>query len=183
MKKPENPTKSRERKPKSLRVGENKKFTVMINWINTKFGLSLSESDLSNVKDFSLIWSIFDRHVCNSGFSITRIEQKYSNMKFDSKEMEFFFDYFKRRYINDIGITNSLFDKLRLRRNDRPQFVQDVMLGKITDLNSKVLAITIIIYRYRNNFFHGLKDYSTIDKQDKNFEVANEFLKTIINKF
>ena len=155
----------------------------MINWINSKFGLTLSEYDLINVKNFSLIWNIFDRHVCNSSFSIARIEQKYSKIVFDSKEMEIFFEYFQKRYINDIGFTNNLFDKLMLRRNDRPQFVQDVLLGRITDLNSKVLVITIIIYRYRNNFFHGLKDYSKIDKQDKNFEIANEFLKTIINKF
>ena len=136
----------------------------MINWLKNKFGLSLTESDISNLKDFSLIWNVFDRHVCNSMFSITRIEQKYSKMKFDSKEMEIFFEYFQKRYINDISLKNSLFNKLRLRRNDRPEFVQDVILGKITDLNSKVLAITIIIYRYRNNFFHGLKDYSSIDK-------------------
>jgi len=154
----------------------------MINWINTKFGLSLSESDLSNVKDFSLIWSIFDRHVCNSGFSITRIEQKYSYMKFDSKEMETFLDYFKKRYIEN-GVTNERFNKLRLRPNDRSKFVSDILLEGDYNPGNIALAITIIIYRYRNNFFHGLKEFRNIDKQDKNFEVANEFLKTIINKF
>jgi hypothetical protein len=39
-----------------------------------------------------------------------------------------------------------------------------------------ILAISIIIYRYRNNLFHGIKDIPKIDAQIENFKNANSFL-------
>ena len=154
----------------------------MTEWINNKFELDLSENDLVNVKNFSLIWNVYDNLVCQSEFSIARIEQEYSGKTFNADEIQPFFEYFKNRYI-DNGSTNERFNYLRFRRNDREQFVRDVLLENITNTNSKVLAISIIIYRYRNNLFHGLKDFRFIDQQDVNFENANRFLMTIMNYF
>ncbi|EXZ17289.1 hypothetical protein M067_4342 [Bacteroides fragilis str. J-143-4] len=37
-----------------------------------------------------------------------------------------------------------------------------------------------IIYRYRNNLFHGIKDVTTINYQKDNFIYANKMLKLFI---
>ena len=42
----------------------------MTDWINNKFGLQLSNDGLMNVKDFSLIWNIYDNLIFQSNFSI-----------------------------------------------------------------------------------------------------------------
>jgi hypothetical protein len=47
----------------------------MINWINQKFGIHLDANDLESIKDFALIWNIFERFVCNNNFSIAAVEQ------------------------------------------------------------------------------------------------------------
>lgn len=154
----------------------------MIDWINNKFGLDLSEDEISNVRDFSLTWNIYDNLVCQSDFSIARIEQAYSNKVFSENEIRPFFEYFKNRYIENNN-TNERFHYLRFRRNDREEFVRNVLLENITDLKSKVLAISIIVYRFRNNLFHGLKDFRFIEQQEINFDNANSFLRIIMNQF
>jgi len=154
----------------------------MIEWINNKFGLNLVEDEIKNVRDFSLTWNIFDNLVCQSEFSIRRIEVEYSIIDFTNEEIQPYFEYFRNRYVAE-NVINERFNYLRFRSNDREEFVRDVLLGNILDIKSKVLAITIIIYRFRNNLFHGLKDFRFINQQEKNFDNANNYLRIIINKF
>ena len=154
----------------------------MTEWINNRFGLQLSDDDLRNVKNFSLIWNIYENIVFQSNFSIACAEQKYANRIFNIDEIQPTFEYFKNRYISN-GATNGRFNQLRFRANDRKDFVHDVLLENITDNSNKILAITIIIYRFRNNLFHGLKDYRVIDQQDENFKNANKFIIIIMNNF
>lgn len=70
---------------------------------------------------------------------------------------------------------------LRLRgETDKQPLVEDVLLGKQTAEDAQIEAIIIIIGRYRNNLFHGLKEISSIDLQKENFDIANEFLMTVL---
>jgi len=154
----------------------------MTNWINNKFGLQLSEEDLTSVKDFTLMWNIYDNLIFQSNFTIANAENEYQNVDFEDNELEEIFNYFKNRYI-DNGETKDRFDNLNFRPNDRGEFVRDVLLENDQEVENKALAITIIIYRFRNNLFHGLKDFRVIDEQKDNFDNANRFLKIVINKF
>lgn len=154
----------------------------MTNWINNKFGLQLSEEDLTNVKNFALMWNIYDNLIFQSNFTISNAENEYQNVDFEDNELEEIFNYFKNRYI-DNGETNHRFDNLNFRPNDRREFVRDVLLENVQEARNKALAVTIIIYRFRNNLFHGLKDFRVIDEQNDNFDNANQFLKIVINKF
>ena len=51
------------------------------------------------------------------------------------------------------------------------------MQGSKTD---KLLSILLIICRYRNNLFHGIKSPTVLDKFNREFSAINEFLKAII---
>ncbi len=154
----------------------------MTDWINNKFGLQLSNNDLTNVKDFSLIWNIYDNLVFESSFSIENAENIYQEIEIGENEINEILEYFKSRYVKN-GETNHRFNHLNFRTNDRMEFVRDVLSGNINDIKNKALAITIIVYRFRNNLFHGIKDFRIIDQQNDNFHNANQFLQIMINKF
>lgn len=154
----------------------------MREWINDRFGTNFSEVDLSSVKDFSLIWNVFENVVCQNNFSIARTEEVIKNSLIDSTEFNSYLEYFKNRYVSNGTFTNR-FQYLHFRNNDRRNLVEDILLGNNTKNNDIILALLIIVYRYRNNLFHGIKRIQEIDKQRENFENANGVLKTLLNHF
>ena len=154
----------------------------MTRWINNRYGIQLKENDLKSVRDFSLIWNIFEGTVCNNSFSITRVEQAIRNRDFSLDEFAPILDYFRDRYVSN-NQTNQRFEQLHFRENDRKDFVADVLLGNHTGTKQIILALVIIVYRFRNNLFHGLKDVRFIGEQESNFDNANRVLTTILNHF
>ncbi len=154
----------------------------MINWINQRFGIQLNAVDLESIKDFALIWNIFERFVCNNNFGIARVQQANAQKQLLIADFQPQLDYFKNRYTEN-GQTNNRFDNLHFRPNDRENFVRQVLLSNNNSVQDIVLAITIIVYRFRNNLFHGIKDIQVIHEQRVNFEHANSFLKALLSYY
>lgn len=143
-------------------------------WINNRFGIAMNELGLAAIKDFFLIWNVFDR-VCDNNFSFAEVQQQIAERHFNADSFIHYLHYFQNRYINT-GRTNERVEPLYFRPNDRLDFVRQVLLGELADINYILLTIVIIVYRLRNNLFHGLKDLEVIDQQRTNFETANSFL-------
>jgi hypothetical protein len=154
----------------------------MINWINQRFGIHLDANDLESIKDFALIWNIFERFVCNNNFTIATVEQSISQKKLQIANFQEKFDYFKERYTEN-GQTNNRFNNLHFRGNDRENFVRQVLLANNNTVQDMVLTLSIIVHRFRNNLFHGIKDIQVIHEQRTNFEQANSFLKTLLDYY
>lgn len=154
----------------------------MIDWINQRYGVNFKEADLTHVKNFSLAWNVFDDVVCNNSCSVASIDASFQTKNFDLKDFQFNLDYFKKRYI-DAGATNRRFDNLNFRNADRRALVESVLLGNAGNVHEIVLALAIIVYRFRNNLFHGLKDIRLIHEQSQNFEQANTFIMTLITNY
>ena len=154
----------------------------MIEWINNKFGTNFTEEQLKNIKNFSLLWNIFENLVCENNCNVNRLEQRLNTVEFELADFQKNFEYFKNRYTEN-GTTNIRFENLNFRNGDRKEFVANVLLGNDNVTSDIVLALTIIIYRYRNNLFHGLKNFMRIDQQEENFRNANQVLKSILTYF
>lgn len=150
---------------------------TVLEWLTIFFQSdgNLEEVDINSIKDFSLLWNAFEGTFANRRFAINRIEQRINQKNFDQENYNEFLNYFIKRYVEN-GQTNERFPHLNFRPNDRENLVRDVLLGNNQNLNSIVLAITIIVYRYRNNLFHGEKDIRRIRFQRDNFHHANQFL-------
>ncbi len=151
-------------------------------WINARFGIALDENSLAEIKDFSLIWNVFEDRVCSNNFNIAEVQKRIRERTFNADVFTAHLQYFQDRYINE-GNTTERFEFLYFRPNDRKELVTRVLLGDLTSINDILLAIVIIIYRFRNNLFHGLKDISIIDQQRTNFETANSFLMTFLDQY
>ncbi len=154
----------------------------IIKWINNRYGVNFDETSIQSVRDFSLIWNAFDSIVCDSNFSIAIFEQQLVGKEFKLADFEAYLVYFRNRYVEN-GATTKRFNSLHFRQNDREEFVRQVLLGQLNETNEVIIAITIIVYRFRNNLIHGLKELSLIDQQQENFDITKGFLMTLLNYF
>ena len=54
--------------------------------------------------------------------------------------------------------------------------MEEVLLGQRQNLSDKVLALMLIVYRLRNNLFHGLKTLEMLNDQVHNLNTASRCL-------
>jgi hypothetical protein len=99
---------------------------MMINWLNNRFGTNFNEKKLASVKDFSLIWNVFEKEVCHNNCSVQRLKEKIDSVKIDIGDFVIFLKYFQNRYSAD-GIINERFEYLHFRPNDKRELVESVI--------------------------------------------------------
>ncbi|MFZ5491027.1 MAG: hypothetical protein ACOY6E_00805 [Pseudomonadota bacterium] len=147
-------------------------------WLNQRapgFG-ELSDQEGSAILYFSLLWSFFEATALHTSASSNRIlalvhewaAQNRLNLAPFSESLS----YFKNRYFVG-GQFSHLFDGLNLRRDDSPELVKAVISGANTNEADCVATLLIIVYRLRNNLFHGVKWAYGIRDQLDNFTNAN----------
>lgn len=125
---------------------------------------------------FSFLWSFFEAEALNTRASSCSIRElvygwaaqnRLNSMGFSNSLI-----YFKNRYFNG-GKPTPLFRGLNLSQNDRP-YVEEVLSGENTDDAHCVAELLIVVYRLRNNFFHGVKWGDGFGNQLNNFTNAND---------
>ena len=153
-------------------------------WINDKFSALLKDRDYNGITEFLLLWNLFEDRLFENKFTIRNASEYINNHieELDESISGMIFDYFKERYTDPLRkiVLYSYFEPLNFRDNDRKEFVNDTLLSDSPSIQHKILTSTIIIYRYRNNLFHGLKSVTQINYQKENFIHANIFLKMFI---
>lgn len=152
----------------------------LIDWINQTFHRNFNQYDIDAVRDFTLLWNVFEGAIFNTRFSIGTAERSFQRKQFNEQPFLPYYNYFRQRYVDANGATNDRFQSLHFRPNDKEVFVAQTLINEASSPYDKVVAITIIIYRLRNNLFHGIKPIYTLDQQCENFENANGFLKELL---
>lgn len=139
---------------------------------------------IESIKNFTILWNLFERYFCDTNASLTKIQDEINKMVTAGytlpKDMyDEPYAYFCERYLSN-NKTNEIFELLDFRdtRSDQ-QFKDDLkatLESKAPNDVKKTFACLIIIYRFRNNLFHGSKNIATISDQEENFKVANTLL-------
>jgi len=159
-----------------------------LEWISgfLSFRQKLTGEDIESVRNFSLLWNLFEGLVCNKHASVAALENAVSDMqerhKLRIEDYDKFLKYFANRYIEN-GEINHRFGRLNLRQGDRRELVEAVLKGNETAPEKVLLAILIIVYRYRNNLFHGEKSIYDLPNQIDNFRNANQLLMVFMEKW
>jgi hypothetical protein len=83
--------------------------------------------------------------------------------------------YFRQRYFSEGEFTYHFRD-LKFRSGDHRSLVESVLRGTNQEPPAIVSALLIIVYRLRNNLFHGEKWVGKIYDQKNNFDNANQIL-------
>lgn len=147
-----------------------------------KAGLA-NEPKLPNLKDFVFLWMIFEGNLCGSEANIPKLKNIVSNLdnnnKLEIDKLRSIFNYFRDRYLED-GRTNSKFDGLKFRTRGGDIVAKELVKNTLEVDNpaEKDIAdsLLIIVYRFRNNMFHGIKTLGKIVSQEENFHYLNKIL-------
>lgn len=144
---------------------------------------------IENVKNFTILWNLFERFFCDKEASLSRIQQNLTDLKekgytLPLKSFDVPFNYFRQRYITNKK-TNSIFEKLDFRdtKTDKTfkQSLKNFLEGEITVDYDKLSALLIITSRFRNNLFHGSKNIARISEQEESFAQLNNVLMSLLD--
>lgn len=145
----------------------------------------LSNTEVSAISDFSLLWSLFEARILNTAGSaraICDVVDAWENAgTLDAQSVDPELVYFRERYFADGTITDH-FEHLHLRNNDQKPLVRAVIDGSHNSSRDRVAAVLIIVFRYRNNLFHGVKWQYKLADQLGNFSAANSVLMKVLDK-
>lgn len=153
-------------------------------WLASRiFYQDIDESRLTSIFYFTLIWNIFERAFCNRDAKINvyapclaldyagRIEQK----------LNYAWIYFHQRYVANNGPTH-LFYSFEFKPKDKKDVVLETLIKNETATPVEKLEVQLrIIFRLRNNLYHGEKEAARLYEQNENFRQANLLLMAIID--
>ena len=145
---------------------------------------ALSAGERSALMHFTLLWSLFEGEVLNAAANVNTIGevvQRWNRVgALTAGTFSVEVEYFKERYYADDRF-NYWFEHLHLERSGNPQVVRDVLSGHDVAPASVATAVLIIVFRYRNNLFHGEKWAYELREQEQNFSHANAVLMRAID--
>jgi len=145
----------------------------------------LPDADRRAIFDFAFLWSLFEAQVMGNFARADRIRQKVDAWaEAGMLEAELYdaeLAYFQNRYFADGALTHH-FPFLALRPSDHPELLQAVIEGANQDPRDRMLALLMIVWRLRNNLFHGAKWAYGLRDQRENFTRANSVLMRLLER-
>jgi hypothetical protein len=145
----------------------------------------LTADERDAIVDFSLLWSLFEALILKNAGSANSIRAAvdgwYQEGTLQADAYDAQLAYFRARYFANGSFTYH-FDHLHLRRSDQAALVRSVIDGGNNDPCCRVATVFIIILRFRNNLFHGLKWQYELAGQLDNFTNANTALMAALDR-
>lgn len=145
----------------------------------------LSLAERRAIADFTMLWTLFEARPLGERGNVAQITQAVQAWDEAGTLADPAYDralaYFRNRYF-EAGAFTEHFNGLHLRPNDRPALVRNVLDGSDDTERSRATAVLIIIFRYRNNLFHGIKWQYRLAGQLENFRTANAVLKHVLKR-
>jgi hypothetical protein len=144
----------------------------------------LTANEINRVKNFVFLWNLYETFACNRSADIPAISLAVDNLlaqgnRFDIEALTDVLNYFKDRYVN-IGHLTPRFYHLGFTNPNHSGIVEHVLLGQNNSESDVLKALLYIVYRYRNNLFHGNKQIGTLTTQTENFIAANFVIKIVL---
>ena len=156
-------------------------------WIteNMLGGTELRPETTTAVANFTMMWNLFEGVVCGNHANVRKFETLAARLaeapivEDDLTALDDCLAFWSFRYRNPEGFS-ARFAGLHFRPNDRREVVEGVLLGTRGGLNDKLLSLMVIVYRLRNNLFHGLKTIDMLNNQVQNLDTASHCLGALV---
>lgn len=141
--------------------------------------------DRDAIKTFALLWSLFEAKVMGAEASARKIAMAVDQWDAAGALAAELYDeeiaYFRNRYFQD-GEFTLHFGKLLLRKWDMPDLIAAGITGMADTPRDRVLTVLLIIWRFRNNLFHGEKWAYNLQGQLSNFNHANAVMTRVLER-
>lgn len=138
---------------------------------------SVSAEALQPALCFLMIWAMFERANSQVRITNTTLINLCESEQFPASSVEYIFSFFKKTYFPD-GVESVRFKKLLLKKDE--DWVKDIFVSNNSNHIKILKASMMIIYRFRNNFAHGVKNQLKINIYWKEFSYINDFLKSYL---
>lgn len=156
-------------------------------WIaeNTLGGTRLTSETQETVAGFTTMWNFFESTLCGNRASIAAFERVLESFRPEdmtqttSQKLAECLVFWRMRYGTPGGFSEN-FHGLNFRAGDRKPHVEAVLSSEGGQPEDQLLALMIIVYRLRNNLFHGLKSLEMLNDQVHNLTNASLCLAAIL---
>lgn len=148
----------------------------------------LNQGELNELTAFVFLWSLFEAKAFSAFASPSKIIKKFGEWKADKAEYSAVFAYFQARYSdaeNGTRTLNARFPYLIFEtKTDNParDAIEKAIVDPAADSACKLVGMLMIVYRLRNNFFHGPKWAYEFRDQLDNFTHSNWLLATVLDE-
>jgi hypothetical protein len=154
-------------------------------WIDTncRGGHALRPESVAVISSFTLMWNIFEGAVCRTDANIRLLEEhakEIAQRRLLLPDIECGVQFWRQRYVTGATFNNRFKRLFRPKEKKPREHVEAVLLSKQNDPESQLLAVMIVIYRLRNNLFHGLKQIDELNDQVQNLTMACRVLAAIV---
>ncbi|MCB9397379.1 MAG: hypothetical protein H6510_06165 [Acidobacteria bacterium] len=153
-----------------------------LEWLSIKVSgfAKLTEDELDAIDDFSFLWNLFEGKIMNRRCDLPLIRNYVQQLEerggLEILEVEWYVRYLRNRYLKDGDVTDYYYG-LNLGVHNNTKEVLETLRNEDASKLVKVIGCLIVIYRLRNNLFHGEKWQYHLQDQLTNFVQENEFIK------
>lgn len=147
--------------------------------------VSLNDEKYVEVRNFMLLWNIFEREFFYNEANAGRVWEVQNCVEPDRDVLNRYFHFLVDTYSVAADFKKLNFD-YKKDNSYMPEHKYGIDVRKILKKDNPSIperrqACLMIIWRYRNNLFHGGKAISDIWKQGVIFKEANLFLMSILS--
>jgi len=146
---------------------------------------ALPEQDRAAIFNFTFLWSLFEAKVmgkfARADLICAKVDAWRDAGTLDADQYSVELAYFRQRYYANGSLTHH-FPHLHLRPADQFHVVQLVLDGSNNDPRDRLLTVLMIVWRFRNNLFHGEKWAYELQGQLSNFTHANAVLMRLLER-
>lgn len=140
---------------------------------------TLQPATLDVVAGFTFLWNLFEGITCHGHVSVPKLREVAERIA-DSPLLaqnivEHSLSFYRFRYLNGDQMQRRFYG-LNFRQNDKQELIEAALKGLEPNLAAQLHALLIIVYRIRNNMFHGLKSVHIWDDQAQNISEAARIL-------
>lgn len=152
-------------------------------WLSGYFEINLDVVELyfrnENVTGFIIIWTIYEQKLFNGFFRVYTLERFCNEYSGEwETELEDAFKHFYYRYQDSKKFNN-------LCHSDTASDIREILQLKVDEieLKSKLKFILFVVYRFRNNIFHGNKGVNSWIQYTEQIRYCVQVMKFLINQY
>lgn len=162
-------------------LSERQTIEKLIETLNCNETVAVFKKKRSFIFNFAMIWNLFEYRCMGKKAQISKVNNLVASLiSVNNLEVDAIFDYFKDRYKVADNIYNIESLSWRSNENTYRNFVIEKFRDTQCSHQNKIKAVLYIIFRLRNNLFHGEKDIAIINEQKQTFVLVNKFLMDLI---
>ncbi|QZN76189.1 hypothetical protein [Paenibacillus sp. DR312] len=155
-------------------------------WVKNKLKCRREDMEMlfksKTARNFLIIWNIFEIELFNKYCTLALLGDVASKLSRSERidELQGAIEYFHERYYGDK-------EKYRhLKNNQRPVEVPDKVASSLfsdCSIEEKIHFLLFVLFRYRNNMFHGNKGLHTWLQYDKQIQSCTKTMCIIIDMY